>query len=68
MKYRWTMSELRQISTREFLRGLINERKSVLNSEAPLYKHLSKLAAWVETYAPDSPAHLELWKNGSVKP
>ena len=43
MKHRWTIKELRDATDEWVIRGLLSERMSELNPNAPLYNRLNTL-------------------------
>lgn len=52
MDHNWTMKELQEISDKNLILTLINERKNALNPYAPLAMRLDRLANWVEKNVP----------------
>jgi len=48
MKFRWTMKELQEFSSKHLILALIAERKSNLNPYTPLSERLTKLEKYVE--------------------
>jgi len=66
---RWTIKELNEISNKQLILRLINERRNTTtNMYAPLSRRLNELSGWVERNVPDTDNNWgELPKKASYK-